>query len=102
MAKERRNKPVIKKISPLHFTFVGKKDKPYISFRRGGVNAGTITKEINDKSIQSHYFIKFTNDKTNDENIEKLKLIKFNFNNTVGPKFISKPELIEEFNKLLL
>jgi predicted RNA methylase len=95
-------RPVIEKISPLYFTFVGKKNKPDISFRRVGVNAGTITKEINDKSIQSHYFIKFTNDKTNDENIEKLKLIKFNFNNTVGPKSISKPELIEEFNKLLL
>ena len=33
---------------------------------------------------------------------EKLKSIKFNFNNTVGPKSISKPELIDEFNKLLL
>jgi predicted RNA methylase len=100
--KKEEIRPVIEKILPLHFTFVGKKDKPDISFRRVGVNAGTITKEINDKSIQSHYFIKFTNDKTNDENIEKLKLIKFNFNNTVGPKSISKPELIEEFNKLLL
>jgi len=100
--KKEEIRPVIGKIYPLHFIFVGKKDKPDISFRRVGVNAGTITKEINDKSIQSHYFIKFTNDKTNDENIEKLKLIKFNFNNTVGPKSISKPELIEEFNKLLL
>ena len=42
-------------------------------------------KEIN-KSFQSHYFIKFTNNKQIDENIEKLKLIKFNFNNTIGPK----------------
>ena len=93
---------VIEKILPLHFKFVEKKDKPDISFRRVGVNAGTITKEINNKSIQSHYFIKFTNDKTNNENIEKLKSIHFDFNNTVGPKSISKPELINEFNKLLL
>jgi len=100
--KKEEIRAVIKKILPLHFTFVEKKDKPDISFRRVGVNAGTITKEINNKSIQSHYFIKFINDKTNDENIEKLKTIHFDFNNTVGPKSISKPELISEFNKLLL
>ena len=66
------------------------------------MNAGTIMTEINNKNIQSHYFIKFINNKTINENIEKLKLIKFNFNNTVGPKSISKPELINEFNKLLI
>jgi predicted RNA methylase len=97
---ELRNE-IDKKI-PLHFKFVEKKDKPDISFRRVGVNAGIIMKEINDKSFQSHYFIKFTNNKTIDENILKLKLIKFDFNNTVGPKSISKQELISEFNKLLL
>jgi len=97
--KEIRNE--IEKEMPLNFKFVGKKDKPDISFRRVGVNAGTIMKEINNKSSQSHYFIKFLNNKTIDENIDKLKFIKFNFNNTVGPKSISKPELINEFNKLL-
>jgi predicted RNA methylase len=97
---EIRNK-VEKKI-PLNFKFVEKKDNPDISFCRVGVNAGTINKEINNKSFQSHYFIKFTNNKSIDENIEKLKIIKFNFNNTVGPKSISKPELIDEFNKLFI
>jgi len=99
--KEEIRNEVEKKI-PLNFKFVKKEDTPDISFRRVGVNAGTIMKEINDKSFQSHYFIKFTNNKTIDENIEKLKSIKFNFNNTVGPKSISKPELIDEFNKLLI
>lgn len=93
---------VIDKQTPLHFKFVGKYDNPDVSFRRVGVNAGTIKKEITDKSAQSHYFIKFTNNKTTDDNMEKLKLLKFEFNNTVGPKSISKPELINEFNKLLL
>jgi len=91
----------IDKNIPLKFKFVKKSDNPDISFRRVGINAGTIMKNINDKSIQSHYFIKFTNNNLIDENIEKLKLIKFNFNNTVGPKSISKPELIVEFNRLL-
>ena len=96
---EIRNK--INKIEPLYFKFVEKENNPDISFRRVGVNAGTIMKEIIDKSFQSHYFIKFTNDLSIDDNIEKLKSIKFNFNNTVGPKSISKQELICEFNKLL-
>lgn len=93
---------VVNKKEPVNFKFIEKKDGPDISFRRVGVKAGTIMKEIEDKSIQSHYFIKFTNDKTIDENIEKLQTVKFDFNNTVGPKSISKQELIEEFNKLLI
>jgi predicted RNA methylase len=91
----------IEKLIPNNFKFVKKEDEPDISFRRVGVNAGIIMREIDNKSIQSHYFIKFTNNKLIDENIEKLKLIKFNFNNTVGPKSISKQELINEFNKFI-
>jgi hypothetical protein len=100
---------IITKLEPIDFEFVKKTDTPDISFRRVGVNAGTIMTDIEDKSEQSHYFIKFTNkNETNnednelDETIEKLKNIKFNFNNTVGPKSISKQELILEFNKLLI
>ena len=99
--KDEIRKTIIK-VKPLNFKFVDKEDKPDISFRRVGVNAGTIINNINDKSIQSHYFIKFTNDLSVDTNIEKLKSIKFNFDNTVGPKSISKPELINEFNKFVI
>ena len=53
------------------------------------------------KSIQSYYFIKFTNDKGVNENIKLLENIHFEFNNTVGPKSISKQELIKEFNKYI-
>jgi len=92
----------ITKLEPINFEFVKKTDTPDISFRRVGVNAGTIMTDIEDKSEQSHYFIKFTNDDELDDTIEKLKNIKFDFNNTVGPKSISKQELILEFNKLLI
>jgi len=96
----------VDKCTPLNFKFVKKEETPDISFRRVGVNAGTISVEINNASIQSNYFIKFINiDDNTDfirENTEKLKTIKFNFNNTVGPKSISKQELINEFNKLLI
>jgi predicted RNA methylase len=91
----------IKKIIPIGFEFVSKDEKPDVSFRRVGVYAGNISKDIQDKSIQSHYFIKFINNKTIDENLDKLKNIKFESNNTVGPKSISKQELIKEFNKVI-
>lgn len=101
---ERKSMPreTVQKIEPINFKFVDQDSGPDISFRRVGVYAGTISKEINNKSIQSHYFIKFTNGKTIDENIKKLNSINFEFNNTVGPKSISKPELIIEFNKYLI
>ena len=98
-SEEKRN--LVEKKIPINFKFVKKEDNPDISFRRVGVNAGIISKEIKNKSFQSHYFIKFINDKTIDENIKKLEIIIFTFNNTVGPKSISKQELITEFNKIL-
>lgn len=91
----------IHKISPINFIFVKKTNNPDISFRRVGINAGTISSEVTNKNIQSHYFIKFTNNNSINDNINKLKEIKFEFNNTVGPKSISKLELINEFNKFL-
>lgn len=97
-----KERPQIKNQLPNNFKFVKKNENPDISFRRVGVNAGTIMETIDDKSEQSHYFIKFTNNKSINDNIKKLKKIKFNFNNTVGPKSISKNELIDEFNKILI
>jgi predicted RNA methylase len=95
------DRPVNKKLEPINFIFVKKNENPNISFRRVGVNAGTIDKEIDNKNIQSHYFIKFINQKSIDDNIKQLSTIIFDFNNTVGPKSISKQELIIKFNPLL-
>jgi predicted RNA methylase len=99
--KKTTNRVLNEKLEPLNFMFVEKTENPDISFRRVGVNAGTIDKNINEKSIQSHYFIKFTNEKTITDNINKLSTITYDFNNTVGPKSISKQELIFKFNPLL-
>lgn len=90
------------KLEPLNFKFVKKEEIPDISFRRVGGTAGTIDIKIENKNIQSHYFIKFLNDKSISENIDLLKKIKYNFNNTVGPKSISKQEIISKFNDVLL
>jgi len=95
------NRQIDEKIEPDKFMFVNKTDTPDISFRRVGVNAGVISKDIEEKSIQSHYFIKFTNNKSTDDNILLLSQIKFDFNNTVGPKSISRQELIYKFNSYL-
>jgi hypothetical protein len=99
--KRTTNRAVNEKLEPLNFRFVEKTENPDISFRRVGVNAGTIDKNINERSIQSHYFIKFTNGKSITDNINKLSTITYDFNNTVGPKSISKQELLFKFNPLL-
>jgi predicted RNA methylase len=74
---------------------------PDASFRRIGVNAGKLDTNIEGKSKESHYFIKFTNGKSVKENIERLSEIKYTFNNTVGPKSISKHELINYWRGIL-
>jgi hypothetical protein len=99
--KRTTNRVVIEKLEPINFMFVDKTEKPDISFRRVGVNAGAIYTKTDEKSVQSHYFIKFTNDKSIAENISQLSTITYDFNNTVGPKSISKQELIKEFIKVL-
>jgi hypothetical protein len=88
--------------SPTKFSFVKRDESPDISFRRVGVNAGTIdTNNLNEKSIQSHYFIKFNVDVNKNMAINKIKEINYEHNNTVGPKSISKQEIIKAFNNIL-
>ena len=91
------NRSIPVKLEPKNFKFVKKDDEPDISFRRVGIYAGNIDTQIENKSEQSHYFIKFDYD-LDDDLLQKLSEIKFeNKNNTVGPKSISKQELIKEF-----
>lgn len=99
--KDDEKREIVKPLKPIKFKFVKREENPDILFRRVGVNAGNISKEYNDKSIQSHYFIKFLNDKTINSNMALIKKIKFETDNTVGPKSISKQELIKEFNEVL-
>lgn len=96
------NRTLPYKFIPNKYKFVKKNDNHDISFRRVGVNAGNIDKETDNKSIQSHYFIKFEIE-LSDLLFNKLNNINYNCkNNTVGPKSISKQELIEEFNKIII
>ena len=83
----------------MHFKFVKKTDNPDISFRRVGVYAGKIDTNIDDKSEQSHYFIKV--EQNSDLFIIKYQNIQWEHNNTVGPRSISKQEFIKEINKII-
>lgn len=96
------NRILPNKLIPNKYKFVKKNDNHDISFRRVGVNAGSIDTISKDKSIQSHYFIKFEIE-LSDLLFNKLNNINYNCkNNTVGPKSISKQELIQEFNKIII
>lgn len=70
------------------------KYKNVIAFRRVGANAGKFYKDnIKNLSEESHYFINLL------EDIDITKCVFDIENNTVGPKSISKSELIEQLNK---
>ena len=99
--KKDTNRTIPKKLIPNKFSFVKKEIPHDISFRRVGINAGEIHRETENKSIQSHYFIKFDDILTNEKYMELSIIVYHCKDNTVGPKSISKPELIKEFNMVL-
>jgi hypothetical protein len=73
-----------------YIQFVKKDESPDYAFRRVGFYAGKIYDSIDDKSEQSHYFIK-----SSDAVKYILKYKIWEHNNTVGPKSIGKSEIIE-------
>jgi len=99
--KKNTKRKVVDKLVATKFSFVKKNEKPDISFRRVGVYSGYVDTDYKNKSIQSHYFIRFNNRSKVKDNIKKMKNIKFEFNNTVGPRSISKQELIRKIDNKL-
>ncbi len=93
------------KSDPIGYMFVKQDDHHDIAIRRVGVYAGSIYRETANKSPQSHYFIRFT--MQNKEKIylsllEKLTKIEYpTKDNTVGPRSISKGDIVTEFNKIV-
>ena len=100
--KREENREVEEKQVPQKFKFVKQGENPDISFRRVGVYAGSVSLETENKSAQSHYFIKLLDIPITAEIVEKLNKIKYvKSKDTVGAKSISKQELIKEFNVIL-
>jgi len=95
------SRPGVDILEPHGFLFVKKEDKPDISVRRVGVYAGKVDTETENKSVQSHYFIRFLSFLSiaeRESKINQLKQVVFEHDNTVGPKSISKQEMIEKYN----
>lgn len=95
------NRPIPLKYEPNKFRFVKKTEDYDISFRRVGVNAGKIFKNSSsERSVQSHYFIKFDN--FNEDLFSKLNTCVFEEADWIcGPKSVSKQELIKTYNTIL-
>ena len=96
-----KNHPREKPINHIEegYEFVKKHESPDISLRRVGTKSGKIYINIQNKKSQSHYFIKFKNNNSLTDNIEKLNKLYFNENNTVVAKSISKQEVIYCLNQ---
>lgn len=90
-------------IQPNGYVFTDKSRQPDFAIRRVGGTAGKADKVIDDKNTQSHLFVKLSPSISHmvDEIIEKMNAVKYDFNNTVGPKSISKPEFIEMLNNAI-
>lgn len=89
---EKREKQKPRKPKTFMFT---KKSGANVAIRRVGVYAGTAYLDIN-KSEESHYFVYVDNP---NEFINYVNAIKWEHNNTVGPRSISKQELIIKLEK---
>jgi len=89
--------PIIK---PKGFSFVKKNESPDFAIRRVGVYAGSIFNTTSDKSSQSHYFIKLEQNNELDVDMywSKIDELQTIAKNTVGPKSISKKEIIPRLN----
>jgi predicted RNA methylase len=91
-------------MAPVKFEFVRQTEFPHATVRRVGARAGEVKAVVSGvaaKCAQSHYFIKFTNGIAPHDNILRLAHITFTHDNTVGPRSISKPELIAKFDPAL-
>jgi len=100
--KKDTHRSILDKLVPKKYKFVKKEMEHDISFRRVGVYAGEIDRNTEEKSFQSHYFIKFDKNVLTEKLYKKISEIHYSSKDyTVGPKSISKQELIEELNKII-
>lgn len=89
-----------------NFLFCKKDQDPDLSIRRVGVKAGTISDHPADKSEQSHYYLQLqVADDIKTELIkyltDEVSMLEISEENTVGPRSISKPELIHCLNPII-
>ena len=85
---------------PIGYKFVKKNENPHISIVRVGFKSGQISTNISTKSPQTNYFIRFKKfSKTLFNQIQNLEFETKSF--TVGPRSISKQDIIQKINVLI-
>jgi predicted RNA methylase len=96
-------RPVCEKIIENGYIFTKRNEAPDFSLRRVGVYAGKLSKDIVDKSVESHYFIKITGlEISKDVFFEKYNNeALYDRDNTVGPRSISKEEVKHVLNNII-
>jgi len=82
---------------PRGFRFVRKTEDPHIAIRRVGFYAGRISREAHDKSEQSHYFVRFN---PGHPIIDRFRCPPGR-DDTVGPRSLSKAEVIAAINEAI-
>lgn len=98
--KEDYPRKVIEPVTSPDFEFVKKNQQPHASIRRVGMNTGEVSTDLRNKNIQTHYFIKFTDEGRLDGYLSRLRSLTYPSKDyTVGPRSIGRTEIIKEWNK---
>lgn len=82
------------RLHPTSFAFVKHTEPHDVAFRRVGAHAGHVFRETGDKSSSSHYFLRFTNGRSIEDNYRHLCTLVFPHGNTTGPRSISQQDLL--------
>lgn len=85
-----------KKLTPVGFQFVDKSYSPDFSVRRIGYYAGKVDSNTLKKNEESHFFIKTDKKKDSKYLQTTFDNLSFNHKNTVGPRSVSKQELLRK------
>jgi hypothetical protein len=82
------------------FTFTKKEDNPDFAVRRVGFYAGRPNWNFSELSKESHYFLKCSDQIDVQDLFTRISDLKWEHDNTSGPRSISKVELIKKINSL--
>jgi len=89
------------KLHPIGYSFVKKEEFHHAAFRRVGGKSGQITIDTDECNVNCYYFIRFDSD-IDLSIVERLRRVSFDErDDTVGPRSISKRELIRKYNQIL-
>lgn len=99
-----KKRSIPKLLMPVGFKFVKQNESPDFVIRRIGFYAGTVSKDTS-KNPESHLYIKAEKDKSRPRNkafvYNAFKNLSFTHKNTVGPRSVSKQEILQKLPNAL-